>query len=162
MFNKNIDVAEIMVEIQQKAKLKRVMGSKKRAMKSYNALRDELDFMYMRISDLSDEIIKRHKYTKEHENTAQKLPVNRQQFVLLRKAVTFTKKVVKKLTKFIWVEQNEVNKSLNENIKMLYQVQMEMTKSFAVFNGILSSLENIDTRIKHIEKIITNSDEGKE
>jgi hypothetical protein len=160
MFDKNIDVAEIMIEIQKKAKLKRVMSGRRSAAITYDALRDELDSVYLKTMDISEEVIKKHNYTKEHENTALRLPVNRQRFVLLRKAVTFTKRCVRKLTKFIWVEQNEVNISLNENIKMLYQVQMEMSKSFAIFDNILSSLEGIDKRVKNIEKTETDFNEG--
>jgi hypothetical protein len=157
MFDKNINVAEIMIEIQKKAKLKRVMSSRRSAAQTYDALREELDLVYMKTIDINDEIIKKYNYTRERENIALRLPVNRQRFVLLRKAVTFTKRCVRKLTKFIWIQQNEVNKSLNENIQMLYLVQTEMSKNYGILDDMLNRLESIDKRVKNLEKTMEDS-----
>ena len=156
MISNDVSVSEIMKEVQHNAMLLRVMGNKADDLSKDISLHKEIENLAIEISKLNDKIVKQYQYTKEREDTALKIPVNRNQFVLFRKAKTFVKRLARKLTSFIWLEQNDVNKSLNKSTQLLYQAHIELSKSLIIMNGLIDNIHALNTRIDDLEKKITN------
>ena len=153
MFNKEIDVAAIMKEIQQKAIQKRneSSGVKVIEFNKNELLNSKIVEISTELKRINEFIIGKYNYTREHEETAIKLPYNYNKSKLKQKIITFIRRCVRKLTKFIWVEQNEVNKSLNANIKALYESQIELTKSLIIINDIIINQNRQDDDIKQLK-----------
>ena len=155
MFNKEIDVASIMKEIQGKALNKRKENFNNFDSDLNNPVLPEIDTILAKLIRINNLIIETYDYTKEHEETAHRLNCNRHS-ALSRKLVVFIKRCVRKLTKFIWLEQNEVNKSLNANIKALCDSQIELTKSLNIINSIIVNQRSLRTDLDNLQDAIGN------
>jgi len=151
-----------MKEVQHNAMLLRVMGNKADDLSKDISLHKEIENLAIEISKLNDKIVKQYQYTKEREDTALKIPVNRNQFVLFRKAKTFIKRLTRKLTSFIWLEQNDVNKSLNTSVELLYQAHIELTKSLTIMNSMIRNIYTLNTRVDDLEQKLAKTSNGQE
>jgi len=142
MFNKEIDVVSIMKEIQKKTLNKSKESLNISGYDLKNSVHSEIDAISAELSRINNLITETYLYTKEHEATALRLTCSKHS-TLSRKFTMFFKRCIRKLTKFIWLEQNEVNKSLNANIKALYDSQIELTKSLNIINSIIINQESL-------------------
>lgn len=141
MFNKEIDVVNIMKEIQQKAKNRRdkFNSIKEQELEKNKMLISKIEEISAELNRINEHIIRTYNYTKEHEETAIELHRNLNKSKFKQKMTVFIRRCARRLTRYIWIEQNEVNKSLNENIKALYDSQIEITKSLVIINDIINS-----------------------
>ncbi|MCL2819385.1 MAG: hypothetical protein FWD38_00915 [Oscillospiraceae bacterium] len=138
MLNERVDITEIMKDIQNKAGQKRMAENKLTAARASDYLYPELKASKKRLEEIHTNVLALHKYTKEHEDTA------------LNPPVSLIQRCIRKLTKFIWQEQNEVNRSLNNNIHTLLAVQIELTSNL---NKISDLMFGINERLIEMEKI---------
>jgi len=147
VFNPNIDVPKIMGEIQDKAKQKRDAKNELSMAKALNELHPEIEKITGKIDMLSKEITQTYLSAKKHEETALDLRVNPKKFVLLRKATTVFKRFVRKMTRFIWREQNEFNKNINNSIQIIIKTQVELAKSFELISNLIDSVAVINDKV---------------
>jgi len=157
MFNKNIDVAEIMKDIQQKAIKKSNEEPYPIALDTSDPLLKRLQLISAQLAQVNESIINTYNYTKEHEDTALRLHVSHIRPVLLRKVITFVRRLIRKSTNFIWIEQNEVNKSLNANINALHNTQLVMANNLHVMRDLHESIIGIHNIINEINNKINEN-----
>ena len=159
MFSKDVDVAEIMKEIREKAIKKSEEDRQSLLQVATDSERSELERILAQLDNLFMSIGATYNYTKKHEETALNIPCNHNRTALIRKSLTFIRRLIRKVTSFIWREQNEVNKSLNANIYALYQAQLAMSNNFNILNNILDSIDAINGRTNSIIERINGVDE---
>jgi len=157
MFNKNIDVAEIMKDIQQKAIKKSNEEPYPIASDTSDPLLNRLQLISAQLAQVNESIVNTYNYTKEHEDTALRLHVDHIKPVLLRKAITFVRRLIRKSAKFIWIEQNDVNRNLNANINALHNTQLVMANSLHVMRDLHESIIGIHNSINETHNRINET-----
>lgn len=154
MFDKDINVAEIMKEIRQKAQKKQQESNafNNERFDTKVIMNPEIKAIYVELKRINEFIINKYEYTKEHETIAIKLPYSSRKPIILQKIIIIIRRCVRKISNYIWLEQNVVNQSLNVNIKALYESQMEMSKCLKIINDMISNYKNLETNFDQLQK----------
>ena len=133
MTDKDVDITVIMNEIKQKAVTKL----------NEDTINANLERIANQLTEIRECIIETYNYTKEREETAIVLTRETSRAKISQEFILLIKKCVRKLTRFIWHEQNEVNKSLNKNINALCMAQLELAKALSLMKYMNDRINNI-------------------